>query len=53
MIVEAVVARADQVRGDGVILPAAELRKLADGVQLFWDEVRKALVYRGPLVAKS
>lgn len=46
--IEAVVIQADFVRQDGVMLPADEVRKMADGVRLFWDEQKKALIYRGP-----
>jgi hypothetical protein len=46
--IEAVVVQADVPSTKGDILPADEVRKMADGVRLFWDESRKALVYRGP-----
>lgn len=46
--IEAVVIRANDARADGVIIPESEVRKMADGVRLFYDEKQKALVYRGP-----
>lgn len=46
--IEAVVIQANVPRTDGTIIPESEASKMADGVRLFWDEGRKALLYRGP-----
>lgn len=49
--VEGVIAVADVRRKDGEVFTAEELRKMADGRRLFFDDVRRALVYRGPASA--
>lgn len=45
---ERVVAFGDVPDKSNHVYPSAELRKMADGVRLFWDEERRALIYRGP-----
>lgn len=47
-IIEAVVIRAGEPDGAGIVYPDDVLRKLADGKVLFWDRARRAIVYRGP-----
>jgi hypothetical protein len=47
---EGVVAIAGEPDRDGTVLDAAELRALADGKFLFWEEARQALIYRGPML---
>lgn len=46
--IEAVVLLAG-LQPDGSVLTADVLRACADGVQMFWDEKRQALIYRGPM----
>lgn len=47
MLAEGVLAYADKPDSKGNVIPAEELSKLADGRVLFWDETRKALLFRG------